>query len=126
MSSDYQKYLKSSKWKKKRQELFDLKGEACEQCGFEYYLHVHHLNYENFGDEKLEDLQILCHRCHLSKHDEYFDKFIKEEPVVKIKKNYNRKNKKQKQQEKLLNSDFNNLTISQKRKRLRLKGWENI
>lgn len=126
MSLDYQKYLNSSKWGKKRQELFDSRGEACEQCGFEYYLHVHHLNYENFGDEKLEDLQILCHRCHLSKHDVYFDKFIKCEPEVKLKKKSNRKTKRQKEQEKLLNVDFNSLTIGQKRKRLKLKGWKNI
>lgn len=94
MKKEYVEYIKSPAWKKKRQELFDLRGECCEQCGFEYYLHVHHLTYENFGNEKMEDLKILCYHCHMSKHDKYFDKYVKKKPKKKKLKKKKLKNKK--------------------------------
>lgn len=80
---NYKKYILSQDWKKKRQQVFDLRGKECEQCGSEHYIQVHHLNYENLGKEKMEDLQILCYQCHMSKHDEYFEKFIlKRKPLA--------------------------------------------
>lgn len=73
---DYKKYISSKEWKEKKEEVFNQRGKECEQCGYQYRLHVHHLTYERLGNERLEDLQILCFQCHMSKHDEYFDKYV--------------------------------------------------
>lgn len=72
----YKKYITSKKWKEKKAQLFELRGKECEQCGYKHRLHVHHLTYERLGEENLDDLQILCFQCHMSKHDEYFDSLI--------------------------------------------------
>lgn len=72
----YKEYINSSKWKLKRKLLFEKIGYECEQCGYVYNLHVHHKTYDNLGNEPLEDLQVLCKQCHLSKHDKYFDKLV--------------------------------------------------
>lgn len=73
---DYKKYITSKEWKEKKEKLFDLRGKECEQCGYKHKIHVHHLTYERLGDEKMKDLQILCFQCHMSKHDEHFEKLI--------------------------------------------------
>lgn len=65
----YNKYIQSEDWKMKREELFEDRGKQCEKCGSINHLQVHHLTYENFGNESLEDLQILCRGCHLELHD---------------------------------------------------------
>lgn len=47
-------------------------GCRCEECGAtDVALHVHHLTYVNLGDEKDEDLKVLCEPCHKSKHPEW-------------------------------------------------------
>jgi len=65
---EYQKYLKSSAWRKKREELFVLRGKRCEKCSNENYLQIHHLTYERIFNERLEDLKILCKGCHSNEH----------------------------------------------------------
>ncbi len=65
---EYRRYLQSDKWKFKREELFQLRGEKCEKCPSTELLHVHHKNYDNIFNEKLEDLIILCSRCHKLEH----------------------------------------------------------
>lgn len=45
----------------------------CEQCGrsvsrSDWTGHVHHITYENEGDERLEDVLVLCLRCHNQEH----------------------------------------------------------
>ncbi len=63
----YRAYLSSSKWKKKCIEKKDSVGNKCEKCGRDKFMRkliVHHLTYEHFGDEPLEDLQVLCDICH--------------------------------------------------------------
>lgn len=79
----YKKYITSKEWKEKKEKLFDLRGKECEQCGYTHRLHVHHLTYENLGYEKMDDLQILCYQCHMSKHDKYFEKFVLKIPPLK-------------------------------------------
>lgn len=73
----YKEYIKSEKWKLKRQKVIDKVGYECEQCGKEHGLQVHHKTYDNLFNELLEDLQLLCNMCHLSKHDNHFNKVFK-------------------------------------------------
>jgi len=46
-------------------------GNKCQLCGFRYQLDVHHLSYKNLGNEKDEDLLVVCRRCHNDLH--YFE-----------------------------------------------------
>ena len=66
--AEYQKYMRSRKWRNTRKDLFKLRGEVCEECGrlpsMFRSLQVHHLTYERFGDELPSDLRILCVPCH--------------------------------------------------------------
>lgn len=67
--SEYRKHLKSDRWKQIRQRVMERAGYVCEQdeCA-RTAVHVHHETYKNFGDEPLEDLLALCHRCHQAQH----------------------------------------------------------
>ncbi len=62
----YGEYINSSEWKKKSKALIESVGK-CQKCGVHKYvrkLSVHHLNYDNFGHERPEDLVVLCDKCH--------------------------------------------------------------
>jgi hypothetical protein len=61
---DHSKYLKSNKWKKKRREALDYHGAACASCGATDNLHIHHINYSHWGNEKMTDLIPLCEYHH--------------------------------------------------------------
>lgn len=75
-NSIYRRYLFSKKWKQKRQQVFerakknantDNQFGVCERCGYKPYkpcLQVHHLTYANLFNEPLEDLILLCPKCH--------------------------------------------------------------
>lgn len=66
---DYLKYLDSIDWEKKRQRTFMFKGEECEICERKDHLHIHHATYDNFKDEKDEDLFVFCKDCHYEYHE---------------------------------------------------------
>lgn len=121
MSIKYKEYIKSKEWKKRRKKIFEKRGRECEQCGFGYYLHVHHKTYDNLGNEKDDDLQILCYRCHMSKHEKYFKKYVLKKKKLK-KRRVKRKLKKPRTP--LLERDFSTLKVGEKRKYLRLKGYK--
>lgn len=63
----YPQYLLSDWWGNKRRMALALQ-DKCQRCGFKDQLDVHHLTYENLGDEKDEDLIVLCRRCHNDLH----------------------------------------------------------
>lgn len=80
----YKAYLSSPAWKTKRKEALERAGHRCEyeyaavvdadtgrqigtwmkRCPETTRLHVHHLTYARFGDERPEDLQVLCAAHH--------------------------------------------------------------
>lgn len=66
----YSEYLKSDYWKRVSYMVKKEAGFKCSQCGSMKRLEVHHLSYENKGDEMnhLEDLVCLCHNCHSKEH----------------------------------------------------------
>ena len=68
-SSEYQAYLNSNEWQETRQRIFKRDNFRCVKCGESKNLHVHHITYENLGEEKDADLVTLCDKCHKSTHE---------------------------------------------------------
>lgn len=64
----YQAYINSPEWAERRKLKFAQVGRHCQECGTTERLEVHHLTYDRFMNERLEDLQVLCHFCHMSEH----------------------------------------------------------
>ena len=62
-----EEYLKSPHWSELRNKKMQ-ESRCCEICGSNHRLDVHHLNYRNLFDVVIEDLQVLCRRCHASIH----------------------------------------------------------
>lgn len=65
---NYQEYILSEAWAKKRQFALLKAKNKCQLCSFEHELDVHHLSYKNLGNEKDKDLLVLCRRCHRDLH----------------------------------------------------------
>jgi 5-methylcytosine-specific restriction endonuclease McrA len=61
----YTDYIKSARWKRKRQDALRYYGRKCQACHKRpKVLHVHHRSYRNLGNEKMADLCPLCVSCH--------------------------------------------------------------
>jgi superfamily II DNA helicase RecQ len=61
----YKKYISSPEWQAKRSERLRIDNYTCQKCGGLRGLHVHHINYKNFGNENVyDDLITLCEKCH--------------------------------------------------------------
>ncbi len=65
---DYYRYLHSKKWQKKRKRILKRDGNKCSLCGSLGVLDVHHLSYENLGNEKDWQLITVCRSCHDKLH----------------------------------------------------------
>lgn len=66
---NYNEYIKSNEWDKKRRERLSHDGYTCQQCGATGQpLDVHHLTYDRLGDERISDLVSLCRPCHKAEH----------------------------------------------------------
>jgi 5-methylcytosine-specific restriction endonuclease McrA len=67
MRTEYNEYIKSYRWKQRRDAAMQRAKSRCERCGFSDQsckLEVHHVTYANFKNEKPEDLRVLCTECH--------------------------------------------------------------
>ena len=64
----YNTHLKSRKWKLLRQQRLEKDNYKCVVCDYTDSLQMHHLNYENFGNETIEDIITLCEICHKDAH----------------------------------------------------------
>lgn len=60
----YEEYIKSDEWKIKRAFALKRAGNRCEKCGGKYRIEVHHNTYDRLFNERQEDLDVLCHKCH--------------------------------------------------------------
>ncbi len=68
-SMSYAEYLKTKEWKARRNRALLRAGNKCVPCGrSDVPLEVHHNCYERRGSELLEDLVVLCRRCHQLYH----------------------------------------------------------
>lgn len=70
---DYGRYTQSDHWKTFRANVIEERGK-CEACDDTYepdaYFVVHHHHYNSIGAEKVEDVALLCERCHIMVHGE--------------------------------------------------------
>lgn len=60
----YYKYLQTEHWRVLREHKLLTVDNRCQLCYNEWNLQVHHRTYERLGNEKLEDLTVLCKECH--------------------------------------------------------------
>lgn len=67
-------YLASTRWRELRSRVIRAASGRCTKCNISSFrcrerygcgLDVHHLTYERFGNERDDDLSVLCRRCHL-------------------------------------------------------------
>jgi len=65
---DYQSYLKTQHWAKRRAKALKQSRHHCQLCGANYDLHVHHNSYDRLGNERDDDLVVLCRNCHSRFH----------------------------------------------------------
>lgn len=70
----YQRYLKSPTWRWVRKMKLREAKYTCAECGARKVrteLEVHHTTYERLGRERLDDLKVLCWRCHKREHERW-------------------------------------------------------
>lgn len=65
----YLEYLQTDHWKQTRQAALERAGHRCQLCATTEHLQVHHNSYANLGNEKPEDLVVLCRKHHELFHD---------------------------------------------------------
>jgi hypothetical protein len=53
--------------KKERIEVLDNAGHACEKCGKEEDLQIHHID-EDRSNNRISNLEVLCYTCHKKRH----------------------------------------------------------
>ena len=77
----YSEYLQSKEWEKKNNGFID-HFKKCSRCGNTEQLNSYHISYENFGDEKNEDIEVLCWSCGLGRKQEPIDLTNQPEPPL--------------------------------------------
>ena len=60
----YKNHLNSEKWQKIRDKVLKRSNNICEGCMEEEATTVHHISYNDVGDELLFQLVALCKKCH--------------------------------------------------------------
>ena len=63
-SVSYHEYLQSPQWLTTRRMAMEKAGGRCQICNGQEDLEVHHRTYQDRGNERLEDLTVLCGPCH--------------------------------------------------------------
>lgn len=64
----YDEYLASEAWRNRRQIMLERFSHKCQLCGGSDRLQVHHRTYDRIGNERPEDLTVLCGACHTLFH----------------------------------------------------------
>ena len=83
---NYNKFLNSDYWKSVKAMVLARDKYKCTVCGSTLRLEVHHLTYDNHGNEHnhKSDLITVCHSCHYNIHK---DSDLSKEPRMNVKKN---------------------------------------
>ena len=74
--AQYNRYLDSQEWKERRRQVLNRAGNVCEGCLSNKATEVHHLTYQNIGDEFLFELVAVCHPCHERLHQPAISTFL--------------------------------------------------
>jgi hypothetical protein len=64
----YQDYLASEAWRARRRIMLKRSFHKCQVCGASDQLQIHHRTYDRLGNERPEDLTVLCGSCHTLFH----------------------------------------------------------
>lgn len=64
----YEEYLRTMHWSTVRRAALERSNWRCALCLSQVRLDVHHITYENLGDELPEDVVALCRKCHDQQH----------------------------------------------------------
>ncbi len=82
---DYKVYLRSKMWERRKFRYYSWHLKKCVCCGAKENIHLHHINYNNLGNEEDKNLSPLCGSCHKTFHSRYglggkkkFKTFVKE------------------------------------------------
>lgn len=62
--SVYRLYLDSHEWRNLRGMALERADGRCQVCNSPRNLHAHHRTYSRLGIERVEDITVLCRRCH--------------------------------------------------------------
>ena len=67
----YVQYLQTPHWRDVRKRFWNSKLHKgkCYACGATQNLQVHHKTYKRIGNERMNDLLLLCGDCHKETHD---------------------------------------------------------
>ena len=65
---NYYEYLQSEEWQAMRAAAMRYYDNRCALCNGRDSLHVHHRTYERLGQERVNDLIVLCDSCHSRHH----------------------------------------------------------
>lgn len=65
---EYYAYLKTEHWRNLRAAKLE-KNPVCEKCGTYLSLDIHHIEYRDFYNVTIKDLQTLCRVCHNKEHE---------------------------------------------------------
>lgn len=75
-------YMKSEMWQSKRLEVLRRDNHKCVVCNKKDNLDIHHISYENVGNESLDDLVTVCRKHHQLIHDRYGYDYHSRFPIV--------------------------------------------
>lgn len=67
----YQAHINGAEWRAFRAQILKERGGRCEACRATGPMPLHHLTYANFGNERSEDVAVLCVECHEATHGRY-------------------------------------------------------
>ena len=69
MQFEYGQYLQTEEWRQIRNKILERDGRLCRGCLVKIATCVHHLTYDNVGDELCFQLVSLCDDCHNKAHN---------------------------------------------------------
>lgn len=65
---NYYDYLRTPEWAALRETALHSARYRCQTCNSPDDLHVHHRTYERLGNERPDDVVVLCRTCHNAVH----------------------------------------------------------
>ncbi len=68
----YNNYQKGRHFLAFRKRALVERSKVCERCGSSELLQVHHLTYERLGNELMDDVEVVCRKCHQELHGREF------------------------------------------------------
>ena len=84
---EYERYIHSAVWRKTAEKRMEIDHHTCRVCSGTA-TDVHHLTYDNFGGESMDDLVSLCRKCHFQA-EKFYDPAITPWAMDEVKPNGN-------------------------------------